>query len=294
MQAEREDSLEQELARLCAEVGPEDLPVPSRDTALAELGFDSLSCADLAAAVEERFDVRLSGGDVGAFRTIGDITEMVRRKVAAGPRIPPGLGRSQAGLKRTVGWAMRLYTRLRVEGQEHVPPEGPVIISPNHRSMLDVPALVVACPRPVVFMAKQELFGDAFRRRLWLELGGFPVRRDVADIRATDVALALLQEGQAVGLYPEGKRAKGEMLPFLHGPAWLALRTGAALVPCGVIGTGTQPGWHGEARSYRDKHVRVRFGQAIRVERELDPRARKRAAAELTDQLLKRVIDLMA
>jgi 1-acyl-sn-glycerol-3-phosphate acyltransferase len=281
------------VAELCAEVVGRPAP-PSLEVPLANLGFDSLACADLAAAVEDRFGVPITDGDVAEIRTVGDVARRVERGTATGPRIPPGLGRSQPVGKTLAGWTFRLYTRLRVEGTEHVPPTGAVIIAPNHRSMLDIPVLVVGCPRPVYFMAKQELFKNAPLSRLWYEFGGFSVRREISDIRAVDVALGLLRRGDAVAVYPEGRRSKTtEMLPFLHGPAWLALVLGAPIVPCGVIGTGREPGWDRRVGGFGRRHVRVAFGPPVEVEREPDPLARREKAALLTERLLEAVAGLM-
>ncbi len=295
MRAERDPAVDDVLMDLCEQIGPRGVRPSDPETVLAEIGFDSLASADLAAAVEERLGVRLTDSEVAEFRTVGDVAGAIDRELAARPRVHHHLGRSQQRVKALCAGPLRLYTRMRVGGTENVPGTGPVIIAANHRSMLDIPVMVVAAPRPVYFMAKQELFGDRARSRLWLELGGFPVQRKIADIRSVDVALALLERGEAVVVYPEGRRSKtGEMLPFLQGPSWLAFRTGAPLVPCGVIGTGLHPGWNGKGSAWIGKHVRVAFGPPIQVEREVDPRARRDKAEALTGQLLSAIHELLA
>src|SRR5439155_21113624 len=139
------------------------------------------------------------------------------------------------------------------------------IVAANHRSMWDIPMLVVACPRRIVFMAKRELYKNVLLNRLWLELGGFPVRRQIADLKAIDNALEVLDRGLALGLYPEGTRSfTGEMLPFLKGAAWLALRTGTPIVPCAITGTF----WRARGDEPRPKvcwPVTVTFGLFIGV-----------------------------
>jgi 1-acyl-sn-glycerol-3-phosphate acyltransferase len=261
-------------------------------TRLSDLGFDSLACAELAIAVEERFGVRLVDDDFSDVATVDDVAATVRRTMPGSPRIRPGFGRFQAPAKAIAGGAIRWYCRLTVTGAEHVPRSGPAILAANHRSMWDIPVHVVACPRPVMFMAKRDLFGDPIRRWMWHVLGGFAVRRDIADVRAIDTALALLERGQVVGVYPEGTRSmSGEMLPFLKGAAWLALRTGAPLVPCGLSGTG-RTGRRGGL--YLRKEVRVAFGPAIPVEPASSATTRKEKAEGLTDQLLEAIEGLLA
>jgi 1-acyl-sn-glycerol-3-phosphate acyltransferase len=277
---DREASVEEVVADLCANLSSDGLAPAGPEATLAELGLDSLGCADLAIAVEERFGIRLADGQDPTILTVGDVVALVSGGHRPRPRVPDGIGRLQGFAKGAAGWAFRWQTRLKVAGADHVPPRGPVILAANHRSMMDVPVMVLACPRPVVFMAKQELFTDGFRRWAFHNLGGFPVRRDAADVRATDIALAVLERGQVLGLYPEGTRSRtGEMLPLLHGAAWLALRTGAPIVPCGLRGTANVAG--GLRRD-----VQVTFDPAIVVEREPNAKARKAKAAALTEQLL--------
>ena len=201
------------------------------------------------------------------------------------PRIPPGVGHLQWLGKRVAGWFFRWWCRLEVTGTEHVPLDGPVLLAANHRSMWDIPLHVISCPRPVVFMAKRELYKGPLGW-LWHVLGGFPVNRDIADVRAVDTALALLERGDGVGIYPEGKRSKtGEMLPFLRGAAWLALRTGTPIVPSGISGSGGH--W------WRRKRVRVAFGPPIQVERENNAGARREKAEMVTRELLGEITRLL-
>ena len=264
----------------------------SPQTVLSELGFDSLACADLTTAIEERFGVRLVDGDINETRTVADVAATVGRKMPERPRIPAGLGRFQQPIKAIAGWAFAWQARLRVEGAENVPPTGPVIIAANHRSMLDVPLLVIACPRRVTFMAKRELFADPIRSWGFHVLGGFPVRREMADVRAMDIGLAVLERGEVLGLYTEGTRSRSrEMRPFLKGGAWLALKSGAPIVPAGISGTERSPAGH---RLLIRKSVRIAFGNAIPVEPVNGARERRERAGELTDQLLEAITSLVS
>jgi 1-acyl-sn-glycerol-3-phosphate acyltransferase len=283
------DALGRAVAELCADLAPVPQPVPGPGVQLSDLGFDSLAAGDLSAALEERFGVRLADGDVEAVRTVGDVTATVRSTMPDRERIPPGVGRLQQPAVRLAGWAFRWYAHLIVEGRENVPPGGPVILAANHRSMLDVPLMVLACPRSVTFMAKQELFGGPVRRWAFNALGGFPVKREIADIRAMDTGLAVLQQGDVLGLYPEGTRSKtGQMLPFLRGAAWLALKVGAPIVPCGISGT-PRSGRFPDLR----KRVRIVFGPRIEAQRVDEPRRRRERAEDLTADLLEGIIAIV-
>jgi 1-acyl-sn-glycerol-3-phosphate acyltransferase len=127
---------------------------------------------------------------------------------------------------------------LRSKGDQNIPMHGAVILAPNHVSNLDPPA--VACGtkrRELRFMAKEELFKGLFGR-LIASLGAFPVKRGEGDTEAIRKALALLEAGEALLIFPEGSRGDGLTLgPINRGVAMMAKRTRAPVVPVGIIGT---------------------------------------------------------
>lgn len=139
----------------------------------------------------------------------------------------------------------RLVYRPRIEGRENVPPTGAVIFASNHLSFVDSLAIPVAAPRPVHFLAKSTYFeGTGLRgwisRTFFESIGAIPVRRGAgqAALDALDLQRQLLDEGLAVALYPEGTRSTdGRLYKGRTGVAFLALQTGAPVVPVGLIGT---------------------------------------------------------
>jgi 1-acyl-sn-glycerol-3-phosphate acyltransferase len=279
------------VAEFVVTVAPEVGNPPPPEAVLSELGLDSLAVADLALALEGHFGVRLADRDSAALRTVGDVARQVREEPRPGPLFPAGLGRMQRWMKAVPGRLIGWFFRMEVDGAEHVPSTGPVVLAANHRSMWDIPMHVIASPRPIQFMAKRELFRPPFPAIWWTLLGGFSVRRDIADLRAVDIAEAVLERGEVLGIYPEGKRSKtGEMLPFLRGAAWLALRTGAPIVPTGIMGTARRGPW---GRRPSRRPVRVRFGPAIAVAREEDPLIRRKQAEALTEDLLEAITALV-
>ncbi len=293
MRVEPEPSVERQIEQLAEEVLPAARGSLSPDGVLSDAGFDSLACADLALAVEERFGVRLADTDVQEFRTLEDVARAVALRPPRRVRLAPGTGRSVGLGKAAAGPVLRSWFHMSITGTEHVPASGAVIIAANHRSMWDIPVLVIACPRRIVFMAKIDLYKNVLLSRLWLELGGFPVRRDIADLRAIDMALAVLEGDGALGIYPEGTRSfTGEMLPFLKGAAWLALQTGAPIVPCGIRGTSGRTRGD-EPRPKARRPVSVAFGPPIRGELEPDALARRRKAEHVTARLLDEITTLL-
>jgi 1-acyl-sn-glycerol-3-phosphate acyltransferase len=131
---------------------------------------------------------------------------------------------------------VRSIWRLRVHGAGHVPPFGPVIVAANHLSNLDGPLLFGASPRPLHVLVKSEAFVPPLS---WLlhAVGQVPVSRWSIDRTAIDVALAVLARGDALGMFPEGSRGDGEMQRIQSGIAYLALRSGAAVVPVALLGS---------------------------------------------------------
>lgn len=193
--------------------------------------------------------------------------------------------------------AMRVLFNSRVTGLENVPVEGPAIISANHRSFFDTPLLMATSPRPVTFLGKAEYMDKRTTRYLFPAFGMVPINRDAAraSMAALTTAAALLDDGQLVGIYPEGTRSRDGDLHRGHtGVAHLALMTGAPIVPVGLIGTHEiQPIGRAVPRPFSGA-VRVRFGEPIHADdyRAGGSRTRRRhmvndvmaAIAAMTDQ----------
>ncbi len=255
---------------------------------LAESGFDSLGYAELALAVEEELGVPLAEADVGRLETVEDIVRQIERlrPQRRSARIPRGIGRHQDRVERIASPLLTRWYRVEYTGQEHIPVRGPAIVCANHNSLLDIPFLAMAVPREIWFMAKAELFRGP-GAGLFNALGGFPVRRQLNDLRAVDTALAVLDRGRLLGMFPEGTRSPLELLPFLTGAAWIALVKGVPLVPAAI--TGAAESMPRGSRIPKRTPIAVRFGRPLFVEQEREPRWRAARAGELTVELRERV-----
>jgi len=154
------------------------------------------------------------------------------------------------------------YLRTRVSGREHIPPDGPVILAPVHRSNLDSLMLSPLTRRRLRALAKESLFEAAPMAWLLASLGAFPVRRDSADRESMRIARELLAEENLLLVFPEGTRHEGDRVAELFdGTAWLAARTGSRVVPVGIAGTGDA--MPTGARLPRPAKVRMVVGPAI-------------------------------
>jgi len=169
---------------------------------------------------------------------------------------------------------VRLVYGLRVHGVEHVPLEGPCVIAANHDSAWDPPVVGISTPRFLQFMAKRELFERRLVGAVFRGVGSFPVNRGQNDIGAVKEALRRLRAGGAVGIFFEGTR-HAEAKASMDGAAFLAQRSGAALVPTAI--------WR-EGRRFH-----VAFGAAITL-----TSAGRDATSAVTSELTERVRELLA
>ncbi|UTE76166.1 1-acyl-sn-glycerol-3-phosphate acyltransferase [Rossellomorea sp. KS-H15a] len=127
--------------------------------------------------------------------------------------------------------------RIEVKGLEHFPEDGGVLLCANHIDNLDPPVVGISAPRPVSFMAKEELFNVPVLGKLLPDLRAFPVKRGMSDREALRKGLKILKHGDVLGLFPEGTRSKtGQIGKGLAGAGFFALRSEAYVVPCAIIG----------------------------------------------------------
>jgi 1-acyl-sn-glycerol-3-phosphate acyltransferase len=131
---------------------------------------------------------------------------------------------------------MRFWFRMRVEGAENVPSDGPVILAANHRSNIDPVLVASAIRRPVSFMAKSELFVGPLGWLLRL-IDQFPVRRGSMDREALRQSSEVVSARGILGLFPEGSRGTGNFTAIHPGLAYIVLREPCPVVPVAIFGT---------------------------------------------------------
>jgi 1-acyl-sn-glycerol-3-phosphate acyltransferase len=188
---------------------------------------------------------------------------------------------------------LRVTYRVRVEGREHLPKRGPVILAANHRSFLDSIFLPLVIGRRMTFVAKAEYFDD--RKTAWFfrGMGQIPIRRSggSASEGALDAATGVLEDGGVFGIYPEGTRTRDGYTHRGHtGVARLARRTGAPIVPVGLVGTDQcQPTDKKLPRPFRT--VAVRFGAPIAPERYVE-NDDGLALRQITDEVMFEIVQL--
>jgi 1-acyl-sn-glycerol-3-phosphate acyltransferase len=168
-----------------------------------------------------------------------------------------------------MGPLLRLLGRPKVEGLEHIPSSGPVILASNHLAVADSFYLPLMVRRRITFLAKSEYFTGTglsgwFNRWFYSSTGQVPIDRTDADSAqaALDTAQRLLEQGKVLGMYPEGTRSPdGRLYKGKTGLARLALETQVPVIPVAMIGTDTvnPPG----SKMWRFGRVTVRLGKPM-------------------------------
>jgi 1-acyl-sn-glycerol-3-phosphate acyltransferase len=154
----------------------------------------------------------------------------------------------------------------KVEGRENVPLTGPLILVANHVHVIDPILIEFSLPRWITFVAKEELFRSLFLR-LWLRwAGSLPLQRNgkVGEKqRILEGAKKALEEGQILGMFPEGGRSHdGKLRKGKPGSAVIAAKTDVHVLPVGVIGTDKV---HGIGWLWKRPRIIVRIGKPFKL-----------------------------
>ncbi|MHA7987099.1 lysophospholipid acyltransferase family protein [Rathayibacter sp. CAU 1779] len=163
------------------------------------------------------------------------------RQAASSPR--PGFLYSFG--RFVVAPVARVLYRPRVVGRRNVPKQGAVILASNHLSFIDSVVIPVVAPRRIQFLAKSHYFEGTgivgwIKRTFFAAIGAVGVKRGAGrdSQTALEISRSILDAGSAFALYPEGTRSRdGRIYRGRTGVAWLALTTGAPVIPVGLIGT---------------------------------------------------------
>ncbi len=137
-------------------------------------------------------------------------------------------------VKKWLSGAVRRLYRVEVVHPENEPAEGGYLLCANHMSNSDVVVIAACMRKPVYYMAKSELFKVPLVGPLIRAFGAFPVKRGTADVGAIRTAVRLLNEGEAVGYFPQGRRYAGvdpKTTDIKHGAGLIVYRAQARVLP---------------------------------------------------------------
>ena len=184
--------------------------------------------------------------------------------------------------------------RIKTVGLDRVPRTGGAIFCPNHTSVIDSFFLPMVLPRRITFVGKAEYMDSWKTKHIFPAIGMIPIDRGGGDAaeRALNTAARVIESGEFFGIYPEGTRARDGRLHRGHtGPARLALRTGAPIVPVGIVGTrDIQPPDAKVPKPF--KSCEIRFGRPIEVSRYLDRADDRLVSRQIIDEVMYEIREL--
>ena len=150
----------------------------------------------------------------------------------------------------------KLYYNPRIENKKYLQQDGPIVVVGNHKHIMDQCLVIIATKRIIHYMAKKEYF-DGKMAWFFKATGCISVDRSIHDSNAKNKALEVLENGGAIGLFPEGTRnkTKAKLLPFKYGAVSMAKKTNATIIPFGIVGD----------YKFRSKNLKIKFGKPFKV-----------------------------
>ena len=192
---------------------------------------------------------------------------------------------------------LRALYRIRSEGLENIPKDGPAIIAANHVSFLDsffIPLVIKR--RKVTYLAKADYFKSWKTSWFFKGVGQISCEREGGSKsqQSLEIALDVLKEGNLLGIYPVGTRSPdGVLHRGRTGVARLAIHAGVPVIPCGLIGTeDVMPKNAKMPRVGKRLKVRVRFGKPLDFSRYAGQERDRFALRSATDEIMYEIMQL--
>ena len=156
-----------------------------------------------------------------------------------------------------LGPAFKWYYNPTIIGKENIPKDGSIIIAGNHKHLFDQCLAIISTKRIISYMAKKEYFDDKKVAWFFKAAGCISVDRTKKDPVAVGKALDVLNNGGAIGIFPEGTRNRTDqfLLPFKFGAVSMAKKTDSYIVPFGIVGD----------YKFRSKNLKITFGKPFKV-----------------------------
>lgn len=159
--------------------------------------------------------------------------------------------------KAILGPIFKFYYNPKIIGKENIPISGPIIIVGNHKHLYDQCLTIISTRRGIHYMAKKEYFDKKTTAWFFKHTGCISVDRSKKDPKAVELAISVLNDNGAIGIFPEGTRNKTNefLLPFKFGAVSMAKKTDAYLVPFGITGD----------YKFRSKNLTIRYGKPFKI-----------------------------
>ncbi len=193
-------------------------------------------------------------------------------------------------LRAIINVILSLISHREYVGLENIPAEPPYIMVINHLAVFDAPLMLTVCPHTIRAFAAAKHKRNPLYAAVLMMAGPIWVRRGEVDRKALREALDVLKRGGALGMAPEGTRARGPyaLQKGKTGPAYLATRADVPLVPVGLTGTEQIKS---NLPRLRRTHIRVVVGKPFRLPE--SGRVRGQKLREYTDLIMHRIAELL-
>ncbi|HLF73109.1 MAG TPA: lysophospholipid acyltransferase family protein [Anaerolineales bacterium] len=220
------------------------------------------------------------------------VSEVWQPQLVALPRLTLARRVFRAFMKGVTNFLTLVTMRATISGLENFPRQGPAVIVFNHLGDADAVLLLAALP----FTTKAEGIGKIELNDHWLvgpvfrAYGIIWVHRGRPDRRALRAALDGLAEGRMLALAPEGRQTvTGALEEGNEGAAFLALKSGAPLVPIALTGT---ENWntYGHLKRWRRARVTLAVGKPFRL---IGQATRRETLRQGTRQIMQALADLL-
>lgn len=186
-----------------------------------------------------------------------------------------------------VRYILKLLFGLEARGREKIPMRGRVIIAANHRSYLDPPILGSMLWREVRYLAKEELFKIPVLNWIISYLGAIPIKRSKLDLEALRRSTEILENGEALLVFPEGHRSRdGKLQQGLGGVGYLASQTNTDVYPVYIRNS------RGSFRRiFKRQKIKVFIGDSIRLGDlpDADHLSKRQIYMAISDEIMKHI-----
>ncbi len=182
---------------------------------------------------------------------------------------------------------LNTFAEFHIEGVNNIPISGPLIFVANHQAYVDPSLISVISPRKVNFVAKSEVFKFLPVAVLLRSYGAHPIKRNRLDLNFFRWAIKILNNGEALCLFPEGTRTNGILKKGLPGIVHLAVRSGVNIIPVGIEGTNNNQGISGVL--FPRGKIIVKVGKAFKFEK-----SNKSLPRDTTDAILAKIMNNIA
>lgn len=182
-------------------------------------------------------------------------------------------------LRPIVKYLFLIFYRPRIIGKENIPKNGPVVICGNHTNNFDTPLLFCSTKRTIHFLAKDELF-KGFGKYFFKAMACIPVNRRQKDHDALEKAIQVLNNGQLIGIFPEGTFNKTDdiIMPFKYGAVAMAYRTNSTIVPFSITG---------KYKIFKRNSITLCFGEPYKIKTDDLTEANNELMAKVKELIIK-------